>query len=104
MFFKHCISLFVLVKEKTELDFPIKLIDIHEARFTVTFAIISIHPPTSSGAVWNDRPEGAVSDPLSPTSVPSDFFLDGGCGLTEVIGGVEDNVSRSHSPSKGSSS
>ena len=91
------------MKEKTELDFPFRLMDIHEARFTVTFAI-SIHPPTSSGAVWNDRPEGAVSDPLSPTSVPSDFFLDGGCGLSEVTGGVEDNVSRSHSPSKGSSS
>lgn len=91
------------MKEKTELDFPFRFMDIHEARFIVTFAI-SIHPPTSSGAVWNDRPEGAVSDPLSPTSVPSDFFLDGGCGLSEVTGGVEDNVSRSHSPSKGSSS
>lgn len=77
--------------------------DIQEARFNVAFAV-SIDSPTSSGAVWNDRPEGAVSDPLSPTSVSSDFFLDGGCGLSEMTGGVEDNVSRSHSPSKGSSS
>ena len=45
-----------------------------------------------------------VSAPLSPTSAPSDFFLAGGCGLGKTVGGADDNVSLSHSPSRGSSS
>ena len=52
-----------------------------------------IRSHTSSGAIWNDRPEGVVSVPLSPTSPLSDFFLVGGCGLADRIAGVDDNVS-----------
>lgn len=48
---------------------------------------------TSSGAIWNDRPDGAVSVPLSPTSPLSDFFLGGTCGLGAVTVGVDDKVS-----------
>lgn len=48
---------------------------------------------TSSGAIWNDRPDGVDSVPLSPTSPLSDFFLDGTCGLGVVTTGIDDNVS-----------
>ena len=48
---------------------------------------------TSSGAIWNDRPDGVDSVPLSPTSPLSDFFLGGTCGLGVVTTGIDDNVS-----------
>lgn len=54
---------------------------------------VQLYCLTSSGAIWNDRPDGVDSVPLSPTSPLSDFFLGGTCGLGDVTTGIDDNVS-----------